>query len=493
MWQGIYCEDGGTVIIKNYSIIEDANYAIQTQSSTSVTPTPTLTISDAIFNKNGTDIYMDSEVNSDLSGAVSVTDVIFTCRSIGTHSTTSTNFGNIKTDILAATPTYTSSTNPTTTTLAGNRTGYGIYLSQATKSLYSIPIGAGGATYTATTNVFDNLDFGIYSHFTGLIVKNSRFQNLTGNEHAHGASFGVGIYADVDPYVDAPAPLLRVGNSSYNTVDNTEKCYFTNNLRGISTYNHNNVVINNNSFDNEATSSSFTGTGMYTGQYGVINTLFGRHLSSTYEALQYGNNTCNNYSTGVYHNFDKPQNPTTQTCVFYKNTISSYTTTPGPSNYVYIGLNLESTDGLLGASVTADGMFVNANTIINATQNAISISNVGSAASLPYLSVVQNTELGLKYVSTATAIASPPLAAVLVSGSNKVKVSDNKKIKCTTITTYSTSNSQYLAGVYITQSTNSTVNCNVVTCMGEGFVWEGTNSGSTWLENNMQTSRYGLV
>jgi hypothetical protein len=101
--------------------------------------------------------------------------------------------------------------------------------------------------------------------------------------------------------------------------------------------------------------------------------------------------------------------------------------------------------------------------------------------------------LTVQYNAAATSLQTPPLAAVSISGSEYVKVSNNPLIGSTYSGSYLSSNAQFIEGVYVSQSPGSRITCNAVTGVGEGFVWSGTNHGSLWLENTMHNSQYGMV
>jgi hypothetical protein len=491
MWQGIVVKDGGTLIINNYSIIEDAIQAVYTATVTSGAYTPSWNITNTIFNKNSTDIYADSHTGNFSSNVIYNT--IFTCRSLNSHSVTSGTFTAIKADIVAATPINTSTANPTTTTLAGVRSQYGIYLNAAGIFSLSSPIYIGNSAQG--NNIFDNMDYGIYNYASSITVKNNRFQNLTGNNQTHHTPIGIGIYAENAAAPKDPTAQI-IGNSN-TTINNAEKNYFVNCLRGVWTLYQTQVFINDNTFDNETTASSFGTSSLVCGEYGVNNTAFGvgGNTGAFVDKLQFANNTCNNYANGFYHDFMKVNNTASAGSYWYNNTISSYTTSPGTSgNYCNIGLNLTTSVGTETTSVPQDAMKIYQNTITKSTLNAIQVGGIGSASSSGYLTITQNTELGVKYNSSATSYqGTSPIAAVYLANCNYVKVDNNTLIKCTGLSSYPSTNAQYIQGIYLYQSTNCIVTCNSVFDMGEDFVFEGTCSGTTWTRSTMETSRFGLV
>ncbi|HXU28343.1 MAG TPA: T9SS type A sorting domain-containing protein, partial [Bacteroidia bacterium] len=173
-------------------------------------------------------------------------------------------------------------------------------------------------------------------------------------------------------------------------------------------------------------------------------------------------------------------------------------TAAGTSNqYCNQGLYLQQGGVSSGAysSVPQDAIAITTNSITNCAINDIAINTVTtpSTATKGFIDIYQNTELSIQYNSAATTTVSPHRAAVFITGSNRIKVTDNANIKCTGLTSYTNTAAQYIAGVYVSTSPSSTVNCNTVNYMGEDFVWEGNSTGSQWRKNNMHNSRYGLV
>jgi hypothetical protein len=495
MWDGISVANGGTLIIEqtatvggHYSnnIIEDAVTAVTTASNTATTPIPSYTITNVIFNNNGDGIYINSHAGN-LSGN-SVTNTVFTCRKIGDHQLVQTHWNGVVSDIKAATPILTSTANPTDLTLAGARSSTGIYVN-AVKHIYPINVGDS----TLNSNVFDNHDYGIYCNKTSLTAKNNIFQNLTGN--SSGASmFGVGIYYYT--VKDTNVKILIVGSED-STLNSAVKNTFTNCLAGIVALGPNQEYITNNYFNNETTATTFTTSGSYvTGQYGVYNNNFADFTrANAPDQMVFCNNSINNCATGHNLTFAALTNTASQSILISTNTI---TATGTGTQYCTYGITTSQNAGLglgAGAGVPVDGYEITHNTITNVNSNAIWVNTVGNAAATSgFLTIDKNVELSVIYNSSASSSASPPTAAVYLSGCYYPKVSNNSNIKCTGLSgSYPSTNAQYIAGIYVYQSPNSRITCNAVTNVGECFVWNSTNTSSIWIENTMHNSRYGLT
>jgi len=491
MWQGIVVQNGGKLIVTGYSIIEDAVQAVYTQSNLSTTPIPNWQINQTIFNKNGTDIYVDAHPGN-LSGNTSYNS-IFTCRTLTSHSVTSTNFAAIKTSIAAATP-LSPGTNTLTVTLAGARTGYGMYLSAAT---YTAGINIGNTT-SGNNNIFDNMDYGVFSVSTPITVKNNNFINLTGNDCSCFGSpnpLGIGVSVYGSGFEGVP-PQVIIGNANA-TVNNAEKNYFTGCLRGVLVSSCMNVYINNNTFNNETTATTFTTSGTFvTGEYAVTNTGFAVEsgTATPTENFLFCNNSVNNCATGLFFDFGKLYN-TGGPATITSNTISAVGTS---TNYCNTGMFLQQSNTFGTVSgMPLTGINIAANSITNVNTNCVYAQNVNNSTGPGFLNIAQNTELSIK-PNTYTVVQSPRIAAVSVSNCWWSRISDNANIRCTGVTGTTIPTGQYQAGVYVNQSPRTSVNCNTVSNIGECFVWESTAptytaNNSSWQRNNLDYSRYGLV
>jgi hypothetical protein len=493
MWEGIVVQNGASLIVTN-SIIEDAKQAVYTASSTTTTPIPYLSVSGNIFNNNSTGIYIDSHQGN--LGSNFINGNLFTCRSLASHATAS--IASTFTNIEAATPLYPSSANPTDHTLAGARTQYGIYINAVNVS-YPVIVGSD----KPTPNLFDNMDYGIYAYQSSLTSKNNIFDNLTGNSSSTPPT-GVGIYSN--PYVVGRCSggpcvvkaVLQVGNAG-TSPKNQETNYFNNCLIGVYTNDMPQVYINNNVFNNETTATTFSTSGSYvTGQYGVYNSGFAANPSVGPEEMIFSNNNIQNYAIGNFLDFGILTNTVVQTysvgggsaCI-YNNTISGAGLS---NNYCNTGFYLQQSNAPgTYSTVPVNAISVTSNSITNVGSNCINITSVGSSTTATgFVSVSQNT-LTVQYNSGATTLNnSQPLSAVNINNSEYVKVSNNPVVG-TTLSSYPATNPQFIGGIYVTSSPGTRINCNTVSGVGEGFIWCGTSHLSTWYENTISNSRYGLV
>jgi|GEM_PF-1847832 len=480
MWQGITVQSGAKLITTNNSIIEDAVQAVYSAPTGTTTLIPNINLTNTIFNKNGTDIYFDKNAYN-LSADVVYNDV-FTCRTLTSHSTTATNFTAIKNDVVAAASYTYTATNPTTNTLNGSRSKYGVYMNYLTYTTTPIQIGS-TTTPTLNINVFDNLDYGVYDMGAAVTIKNNRFQNHTGNSNAT-LPIGIGVYLSDGKL---PGGAVVIGNPTATLVSG-ETNYFANCLRGIMSDMWSLLYINNNKFTNEVTASTFTTSGTYVaGEYATFNNRF--NINQQPERMMFNSNNVQNYANGLFTDFNQLQNTGSQIYMIISNTITATGT-----NYCNNGMQFQqsgSTGSVVGQLNNAFTVY--SNTISNINTNCISLNSVNTpttGTSSSWAQVSNNTELSLKYATTYTA---PGVAAISISNCNSILVNSNINIKSLYTGTYSAANNQYLAGIYVSQSPSTTVTCNQAKSLGEDYVWYGNSLGSKWLENHSNNSRYGLV
>ena len=496
MWDGINVANGGKLIVENYSIIEDADTAVYTASQLSGSAAAIWNISSSIFNKNGINLYADVNEGGNYASSY-VYNTIFTCRSLSSHTTNSaTIFNGIKSNILAATPLIPSTTNPTTVTLAGTRTQYGISLNSISPTA-TVSIG----NSAQSSNLFDNMDYGLSASATPIAVKNNVFQNLTGSDcRCYGSpTTGIGVWSGGAGWEGGNSNTI-IGNNSA-TINNAEKNYFSNCLLGVVLYNCGYAMVNNNTFTNETTATTFTVPGSYvTGEYAVNNSGFAISSSTLNptEQLQFCNNSVSNYATGYFLDFGKLFNlnagSTGGSGYLFNNTI-----TASGTNYCNYGIYLQQSNTFGAASgVPITAIEITTNTITNVNTNCIYAQNIGNSSSTAgFVDIQTNSELSVK-ANAFTSNPMPRVAAISLSNCWYVRACDNSYIHTAGYTGTSVPTGQFMAGIYVNQSPRSDVDCNTITNMGECFVWESTSpsytvNSSRWQRNNLDYSKYGLV
>ena len=218
MWDGIYVNSGAKLIIQKNSLIEDAKNAVVSTNG------GLYTVNSSIFNKNFKDIIVQP-----FSGVHpgTITNSIFTCRNIPVCQ----NASPIPT-IASIMP---SSSNTTLSTYAsaslltpyiGRKTRAGVEVTDVTSITVDLPTSStptSGVT-TYDYNAFDNLEVGIASTNSNIIIKDNWFQNITQPSPLSCCTFntcsgivcnspprGVAIWAVGNP-LEALTKSLLVGN-----------------------------------------------------------------------------------------------------------------------------------------------------------------------------------------------------------------------------------------------------------------------------------------
>jgi len=223
MWYGIYLEGNAAVNVGNYTVIEDAIYAISTDGTTNMQPA--ITVANTLFNKNEVGIFISPNTNN-LSTTINVTSSIFTCRTIpetgtGTIYNNATNFNNLFTNFQtnwASLPTTPAGTYGTAQTPFGYQSNAGIVVNGCSNSS---PVNIGVNGTTAQANIFDYLNYGVLAIKSNVDISGNQFQNMPGDatynptsSTAHLTATGVGIYAD--NYQGTPTPNIPKGTTAGN-------------------------------------------------------------------------------------------------------------------------------------------------------------------------------------------------------------------------------------------------------------------------------------
>src|SRR6185312_5436233 len=210
-------------------------------------------------------------------------------------------------------------------------------------------------------------------------------------------------------------------------------------------------------------------------------------------------NNVQNYAIGYYLIFGKLFNTNHGSSLFQANKI---TATPGTiANYCTYGLALSQGASVVAANtgVPVDAISITTNTITNIGNNCILISSVNTTtATTGFIQVYNNTELSLKYNTALTSLASPPVAAIGLTNARRIRVTYNTNIHTAGLYPVNVSYipiAQYSAGVYSKSSINNTINCNIITNVGESMVFDGTctTANNNWQKNNMNYCQFGLV
>jgi hypothetical protein len=496
LWQGIEVENGGILTLTNttggflgtgggVTIIEDAYTAVTALASNSSNGlVPELRISNTIFNKNYIDI--DQQANANNVSVSYIRNCVFTCRSnmvASTNSPFTNNFSYalMRNVFLNNPPATISSSFPQATTAIGSRTRIGVKVHLVT---HANGFRIGDPAAANYLNIFDNLDYGNVISNSNCLVKNNRFQNLTGNNNSsgyQGQATGIGVLA-ID---DKARHELGVGNvAKLNaTAGNYPENTFKNNLRAMDI---NNYVFYayNNSVDNLVTdhyasipnqSVAFSGNGQYTGEYGV----YYKNFQPFSVVCEVEANTIMNCNTGVHVNRNINYDATLikVNCNTIGSAQMNYSGTQ--AQYCYQGILLQDVIGNPNSTVPTFGIQVRYNAVTQVYKNAILCENIKKG-----LDIRDNSELSTLYHPTNVQ------EVIRLNKCENAVIQSNSSVK-TSLGNTTTGNID-ITGIYVNSSISTTVKCNKSTYVGKCVEFENDCSNSIFQKNTMQNARVGL-
>ncbi len=491
LWTGIEVENGGVLNITNTpgfsgsaSVVEDALIAVNgLPNHTTSTLVPTIHIQNTLFNKNATAIWQQKNSNN-VSGSF-IRNSIFTCRAMTINGSAPFfgNFGFLITKFL-----FTSNVNNLNSSYApvltglGNRSSIGVMVNLVT---HANGFKIGDPQNGGMVNIYDNLDYGNIVISSNAIIKNNRFQNLTGNNNGTGFSAnatGVGILG----LGDKAHYTLIVGEYSGlgDPVGNNPENFFRNNLRGCDVRNYLFYAFNND-MDNQVTdhytsipfqANAFATTGQFTGEYGFLY----RNIQPFSITARIEGNTIMNCNTGIHvlRNFNYDATLISVNC----NSISSNQINfSGIQNrYCYQGIVLEDVVGSVTSVVPTAGIRARHNTITNIYSNAIFSRNIKNG-----LNIRDNDELSVLYnvfPHTADAIHLEGCESATVENNTDIRTSNGN-------TTIGNSN---ITGIYIMNSPITTVKCNQARFVGNCILFDNACPASRFQNNTMRDGINGL-
>ncbi|MCD6067334.1 MAG: hypothetical protein K0S33_2160 [Bacteroidetes bacterium] len=481
MWDGIYVENGGKLVIGAGSRIEDAVDAVSVQGYVAAAPIPDIQITQTIFNRNtsGVTIALGTQNTTNYQPSLTnniIDNCVFTCRNIGsTGLVTVTNVATAQANFAVIKDSVYNNVYSLSTTNAGVRSLRGIRIHRVGSPTYPFIIGEAGTTNshgTGKVNLFDNLDLGISAGDSYFAVKNCQFQYSKGNSTA---VIGVGIASLRDP-------SISVGCSQTGIAAN-EGCVFKDLLRGIHIGNNTKVVyIHKNTFNNSFT-DTYTNfpTGNRTGQYGI----YMQPVGGAGVVVNIDSNSISNCALGIH--FLRNSTYTGTGIYINDNTITANGTT---NAYCNKGVFMEDVTSCT-TCMASESIEIKRNTITNIEEKVIHCSGVQSG-----LNIACNNELSLRYRATGGTMAGGATFDVIRL--------DNCRNSFNRFNNYirtSSGNTQVanlaLTGIYINNSTaagnNNTIDANDIRYLGACMVFQGTNPTATLIQRNVMTSgRYGL-
>jgi len=313
----------------------------------------------------------------------------------------------------------------------------GVYFSAFTNSITI------GGTSSAVNTLYENLDYGYYGINSMVRMFYSTFNNMSGNSSGS-VPVGVGVCA-INP------------TNQTTSLANVFNCTFKNVWNGVYISDINNYEIMNSTF-------SITPTGLLACAGNCVGEAAVQAINPVIAYTH--NNSIYNFSTGVSHNYSVPS-ATTYSLGVAQNTITA------------------NSGGYCGQAVSVQSSintYTNANTTLKISANVMSaVSNGIYANNIKCGLRISANTVGLQYASTGA------YAGIKFTGTENAMVDNN------TVSSTNTANTG-LRGMYYQLSPGCFTQCNTVSNVGQGFVFEGNclSNYTGFVNNTINTANDGL-
>ncbi len=448
MWDGIYVQNGTSLITGSSAFIEDAQHAIN------VAQGGTATIDQTIFNKNL--VAVELTANTLATSPINITGSVITSRNIPSAALTTSNptVAMVKADIVLTTPTYTTSVLKSP---LADRKGYcGINVTDVTT------INIGSVSAATKLNIFDWIMCGINLTRSNALIYNNQFQNLLGYnisqqticlpppapcyDNYYTSGLGITAYGTANTGTN----IVTVGGTAPNQANT-----FNNTYRAVSVTNYQTQNIVGNSITNTRT-GPFTPLGTLNyGQYGInINS------PTPNNTINISNNTLiKNCETGIWVNRGSLNALQTTSLTIQNNgdvTIPTPSITADANGYCKTGIYVSD---LNTSSTPASGVWSISNNAISEAATGISLLNVKKPAGAPYNFQVTYNSIKTRYATTGNT------NGIMAKGCNSVEITANHTnytIPTAHPYSYETNGNLLAYGIYLQNSSNMLVSCNTV-------------------------------
>jgi hypothetical protein len=344
------------------------------------------------------------------------------------------------------------------------------------------PLVIGDSTTAGSTNLFDNMDFGIHGTEASAKVHNNYFKNITGStkQTANGETFPafgpdeIGIAVAIT-HTSTNVHALTVGthtvvpsSNPYPKGNKFEDCN-----RGVYAIGCANVYAKANTFTATATSTvPVYGVDAY--YYYKNQSAIWINAQADYFTLSF--NYIQNFSSGIYSS-----HTTTNTSMrphIFKNTIAAPSSTGFCKQAVQVAQ--------VGGSNFISGYVNIDNNSITNVYNGIQAGGVANGI------LIKNNNVSVEPTTKSLAITATTIrTAIRVSNSNYAIIQANSVTNSGAVPTTSTT-ANYITGIWVSGSTNTKVECNNAYHLGRDFVFQAGCGNSSWKVNNMSDSYRGL-
>jgi hypothetical protein len=445
MWDGIYVPAQTSIIVQNHAFIEDATNAVVSQGGGS------FTINTAIFNRNYKAVDVQTYGNIHPG---TIVNTVFTSRYIPSFVSTG-NVSNYTVSGVIGFPLTSFPAANMRSPNSGARSPFGVVATD----VVSLNIGSA----SGTLNIFDYLGCGISLARTDSKIYNNQFQNM----------------AAISTCVGCPALLAR-GVSAIGTATGTYSVEvggsltgqlntFSNIYEAVYLQNYKTSKVLNNTITNSSTSTGTTGVG----RNGIIV------QPSENNSVFVQENSVNDCATGIWINRNNAASINTVDLVVNSNTVSA-----DASGFCTNGIYV--TDLLAGTTLVPTTSEIRDN-VVTETINCISLSNIKKPLN------VESNSVTVRY---ATTLARNGIKAV---GCQNVSIITNHtKYNNVGGTAYTSGGNPLAYGIFLQNSSNMIVSCNLVEDAARSLVFQGTCTSPTATgfgitQNTMRRAQDGFV
>ncbi|MBC7864880.1 MAG: T9SS type A sorting domain-containing protein [Bacteroidia bacterium] len=481
MWDGIYVHTNGKIITSGETIIEDAIQAISISQTASLPSTVTNTIFTKIL------FAIKLSINTAAASPVTVQNSIFTSRQLiypSTSVSTNPTVASLKTALAATSPSLFISL--LRAPYSGQKSFAGIYATDV--NLMSI----GNSSSPTIANLFDGL-------MTGIKIVNPTRNTTTATIYNNGFQFILGpngIFACPMPPAICPfnngyaIDATGTNNTALNSITvggtTAQRNVFRNIYGAINVLNYRSVTVQRNNITNVST-GPFSSTVRNYGNGGVIV------APAQNSTILIGDQVViNNCETGIAINKVGAAQLNVSSLQIINNGTSP--TLPG----VTAALPGYCTNGILvndaaGVSV-APSLWTISNNFVTEATNCISLTNVKN----PSISTVQYNVFS-NSCKVRYAVSPTNTNGIKTSGCVGVSLIQNHT-NYNVNTAYLAGGNLFAYGIYILNSTNMAVKCNLIERAARGLVFNGACSSPTSFgfgvgitQNTMRYAQDGFV
>jgi len=503
LWRGIYVQNGGKVLLWQGDLVEDGREAIVSDGCTTTSGID-ISLLEVAFNRNNISVAIRNYNQTTNTPPFNIEKCVFTCRNLNIpfYSLTWPSAQTLKaasgpTNTLASpylfapfTPTNLMpplNTRPSMNGILVENSGLTANPTATAPTYFAININNDNTANS--TNYFDNLIIGISARNSNVNSYNNIFQNTRRWQPLPNPNillYGIGIYTFNDnTHFNTNCRLNMVTTSSATTLFNIfYNCHF-----GI--YGTNLYELNCRFQDFRSTqNNTLPFNNNVRGQFAIYN------VSNRFKRYEISNNVFQNIRTCIYNGaiqgaLNIPSIPAfglylgniTISDNLFSPTIG--TVAPTGTGFVNLGVYL---GGPLGPSTNTANTFYIPGSSIRVTTN--NFSRVYRAVHCNgFSNSIYNTINANNRITMIPDVIAPLASQFGIEHMGNINDIVNTN---TIIGTAITLSQTRVTGIYKSMNSNSSIQCNSVVSVYNGFQFASNNSGAFWQSNLINANRQGL-